>query len=147
MAAQGHTKVKGYELERAAQHGMADEILRLWRKYGDTLDVEHKGRGGWTPLHWTVWKGHGEACRALVSTCGANVDSRISTGSTPLIVAASYNHLQCVEVLLELGADLALRNVAGVTALDCARKFPNSEVAALLESAEKSPMVKSANKL
>jgi ankyrin repeat protein len=140
-------KVKGDELGDAARDGNTDEILRLWRENGATLDVEHKGFNGLTPLHWAAWEGHGEACRALVSTCRANVDSRTSSGLTPLMYAAYYNELQCVEVLMELGADITLRNDKKGTALEWARDEGHIEVAAFLESAERIPMVKSAYKL
>jgi ankyrin repeat protein len=139
-------KVKGEELANAAWKGNTDEILRLWRENGATLDVEHRGGNGWTPLHWAAWNGHGEACRALVSTCRANVDSRNSWGVTPLILAAFHNELQCVEVLLEVGADIALRGDEDKTALERARERGHAEVAALLESASIT-LVKSANKV
>jgi len=139
-------KVMGQELERAAEDGKTDEILRLWRENGATLDVEHKGGDGWTPLHLAAYKGHGEACRALVSTCGANVDSRNDWGSTPLILAAAHNNLQCVEVLLELGANITAQDNNRMTALEWARARGHTEVAAILESAA-IPLIKSALKV
>jgi ankyrin repeat protein len=140
-------KVKGQELETAAFEGKTDEILRLWRDNGLALDVEHKDSNGSTPLHVAAARGRADACRALVSTCGANVDSRDSIGWTPLMRAARFNYLQCVEVLVELGADIALQNEADLTALEYAQVYPNAEVAAFLESAERIPMVKSALKI
>jgi ankyrin repeat protein len=141
-------KVKGEELEYAARSGNTDEILRLWRENGATLDVEYKDFNGRTPLHWTATYGHRKACRALVSTCRANVDSRSSSGLTPLILAAFSNRLQCVEVLLELGADIAPRDSDYMrTALEWAREKGHAEVVALLEAAERIPMVKSAYKV
>jgi ankyrin repeat protein len=142
------TKVMGEELENAAQHGMTDEILRLWRENGATLDVEHKDHNGWTPLHYAAQFGRGEACRALISTCRANIDSRTSGGGTPLMWAAYTNKLRCVEVLLELGADITLRGgYEDKTALESARKNGHAEVAALLEAAERIPELKSALKV
>jgi ankyrin repeat protein len=140
-------KVRGKELEQAAWDGKTDEILRLWRENGDTLDVAYIGCFGGTPLHFAARNGQGEACRVLVSTCRVNIDSLDSYGWTPLIVAANYNELQIVEVLLELGADIALRDADDKTALDRAREGGHAEVAALLESAEWIPEIKSANKI
>jgi len=145
--AQQAAKVMGQELERAAEDGKTDEILRLWRENGATLDVEHKGGDGWTPLHLAAYKGHGEACRALVSTCGANVDSRNDWGSTPLILAAAHNNLQCVEVLLELGANITARDNNCKTALFLAQMRDHAEIASFLTEAGRSPMVKSALKV
>jgi hypothetical protein len=144
--AQQAAKVMGEELRKAASDGKTDEILRLWRENGDTLDVEHKDAFFVrTPLHWAAVYGHGEACRALVSTCCANIDSRNSNGMTPLMCAAVHNNLQCVEVLLELGANITARGY-GKTALELARELRRAEVAALLEAASFT-MVKSALKV
>jgi ankyrin repeat protein len=140
-------KVKGKNLYSAAYKGKTDEILHLWRENGDRLDVEHKDDYGGTPLHWAAANGHGEACRALVSTCRANVDSRNCRESTPLILAAYFNRLQCVEVLLDLGADITIRSDHKKTALDFARARGHAEITALLEAAEAVPMVKSALKV
>jgi ankyrin repeat protein len=141
------TKVKGQELRKAAENGTTDEILRLWRENGATLDVEHRDGFGSTPLHCAAYYGHGEACRALISTCRARIDSRDLFGNTPLILAAANNKLQCVEVLMELGADITLRNDEGKTALEWAREKGHAEVAALLEAAERIPEIKSALKV
>jgi ankyrin repeat protein len=141
-------KVMGEELEKAAYQGKTDEIFRLWLENGATLDVEYKGVSGATPLQYAAAYGHGEACRALVSTCGANVDSRTSSGSTPLIAAAFNNKLHCVEVLLELGADNTPKDHYGnKTALEWARAKGHAEVVALLEVAGRSPLIKSALKV
>jgi ankyrin repeat protein len=145
--AQQAAKVMGEELERAALLGRTDEILCRWEENGNMLDVEHNDGFGSTPLHCAAYKGHGEACRAFVSTCRANVDSRNDWGSTPLILAAANNKLQCVEVLVELGADFTLRGQGDKTALDRARKEGHTEVVALLEAAEAVPMIKSALKV
>jgi ankyrin repeat protein len=141
-------KVKGEELEYAARSGNTDEILRLWRENGATLDVEHKnGFDGLTPLHFAAYNCHGEACRALVSTCGANIDCRCTWGFTPLMNAAHYNSLQIVEVLLELGADITLQNDDKRAALEIAREEGYVEVVAILEAAERIPVIKSAYKV
>jgi ankyrin repeat protein len=139
--------VKLDELHQAASVGNTDEILRLWRKSGSTLDVEHKDDLEMTPLHWAALNGHGEACRVLVSTCSANADSRDYWGNTPLMRAAAKSRFQCVEVLLELGADITLRSYKDKAALDWAREEGHVEVAALLAEAERIPEIKSANKV
>jgi ankyrin repeat protein len=141
-------KVKGEKLKDAAREGKTDEILRLWRENGATLDVEHADVDGATPLHLAAYNGHGEACRALVSTCRAMIDSRDLGGWTPFIWAAYTNKLQCVEVLLEMGADISIRDgKKNKTALEWAREKGHAEVIAFLEAAERSPEIKSANKV
>jgi ankyrin repeat protein len=138
-------KVKGEKLKDAAYEGKTDEILRLWEENGATLDVEHEDCIGWTPLHVAARYGHGEACRVLISTCRATVDVRDYGGCTPLMNAAYWNSLQCVEVLLEMGADITLQN-NDMTALEFAREKGHAEVVAILEAASIT-MVKSARKV
>jgi ankyrin repeat protein len=141
-------KVMGAELKQAAFQGNTDEILRLWRENGSTLDVEYRDIRGWAPLHWAALHGHEEACRALVSTCRADVDCPDVGGFTPLIATAAKNKPQCAEVLLELGADIARRdNNKNMTALEIAREKGHAEVAAFLEAAGRIPEIKSAHKV
>jgi ankyrin repeat protein len=140
-------KVNGKKLYSAAYEGNTDKILHLWRANSDRLDVEYKMIPNWTPLLWAAHKGHAGACRVLISTCCANINHRDCGGWTPLIVAAENNKVHCVEVLLELGADITPRdNVNNWTALEWARAKGHAEVVALLEWAA-TPMIKSALKV
>ncbi len=45
------------------------------------------------------------------------VDERGALGWTPLMIAAKYNYLRCVEMLLQLGASVNLSTRYGYTAL------------------------------
>jgi hypothetical protein len=68
---------------------------------------------------------------------GAPIDAPdTEAGATPLHYAASYDRGPTVELLLKRGADAALRNKAGKTALDLARA--NNAAAALALLAVKS---------
>src|SRR3989338_6642513 len=134
-------RVAGSELWQAAREGSADEILRLWDKHGPLLDLEWKdSEYGCTPLHRAARFGHSEACKALIAVCGADVDDRNCNSAvnrnTPLMMAAWNMHVDCVEVLMALGADTNARNSDNKTALDCVRQAhrlrQNSEVVALL---------------
>ena len=62
-------------------------------------------------------------------------DTRSSQRSTPLMVAARFGDAKTVKYLLSKKPDLALTNDRGYTALEIARKYGNTEIEALLESA------------
>lgn len=51
---------------------------------------------------------------------GAKVNHTQSNGDTPLMMAAGYGYTDIVRMLLEKGADPAMRTDAGITALDLA---------------------------
>jgi ankyrin repeat protein len=55
---------------------------------------------------------------------------------TPLMQAAWANQLMCVEILLEAGADLEMRDVFGKSAADLARSKGHHEVLRILEQHE-----------
>ncbi len=48
---------------------------------------------------------------------GADVDARDAEGNTPLILASLYANPECVELLIENGANVNAANKAGATAL------------------------------
>ncbi|MCL7042777.1 hypothetical protein MKW94_002749, partial [Papaver nudicaule] len=80
---------------------------------GNTNVVEYllgKGAGpnasntkGYTPLHSAAEKGHTEILARLLSK-GANVNALSETG-TPLDMAANYNQLEALQILLEQNAN------------------------------------------
>jgi len=73
----------------------------------------------------------GEECiRALFS--GRAINARDSSGNTVLHLAARYGTPNLVSVLLEMGANRAIRNVASESPNDIAIRFNKSENSALL---------------
>ncbi len=72
---------------------------------------------GWTPLHYACAKGHLEVAQFLLSN-GAMVDSLSLGGTTPLMMAVQSGNDYLVKLLLDKGANLQLRNEAGLTAID-----------------------------
>jgi uncharacterized protein len=71
----------------------------------------------WTPLHYACAKGHLEVAQFLLSN-GAMVDSLSLGGTTPLMMAVQSGNEYLVKLLLDKGANLQLRNEAGLTAID-----------------------------
>ena len=75
---------------------------------------------GWTPLHYAVTGPSTEAA-ALLLARGAQLNARSPNGSTPLMMASRYGPESSVDLLLDKGADLKLRNEKNLDAADFAR--------------------------
>ncbi|HEX8850356.1 MAG TPA: ankyrin repeat domain-containing protein [Gemmatimonadaceae bacterium] len=65
----------------------------------------------------------------LIVQGGGDVNWQLSpTGLTPLMAAASADHLEVVQFLIEHGADLSMTDANGFTALDRARRYGANDV-------------------
>jgi len=77
------------------------------------------GVNGWPPLLHAIHKNQAGSVEALIDA-GAKVNHTQAAGDTPLMMAAGYGYVEIVKVLLKKGADPAIKNAAGSTALDLA---------------------------
>lgn len=95
--------------------------------------IEARGEDGEGPLHEAALGGSAEVITLLLDH-GAQIDAPDrDSGATPLMIAASLGRTNAVTVLLRRGANPALRDHAGHTALDRALEAENSEVVKLLQ--------------
>jgi len=113
----------------AAQYGHLETVRELLAA-GARVDLHEKGY--YTALMLAAGNGHVEVVRALAAAGAAVDEVEITRGWTALIWAAKRGHLATVSLLLELGANPALRDDRGLSAADWARVGRHSEVAALL---------------
>ncbi len=74
---------------------------------------------GWTPLHYAATAGHLETMALLLEKF-AYIDAASPNGSTPLMMASMYGTTDAVKFLLDAGADPALKNLIGLSAIDFA---------------------------
>ncbi|CAB1340439.1 unnamed protein product [Coregonus sp. 'balchen'] len=139
-------------LHRAAVVGNSDVISALIQE-GCALDRQDKD--GNTALHEVSWHGFSQSVKLLVKAGannghaqsskvlllgGSRPDSKNHVGDTCLHVAARYNHVSMLRILLGAFCSVAEKNQAGQTALDQARDHNNPDIALLLT---KAPQVQS----
>lgn len=79
---------------------------------------------GWTPLHYAASSSAPEAVDMvrLLLEHAAYIDAASPNGTTPVMMAARYGQIDVARLLLQEGADPALRNQQGLTAIDFARQ-------------------------
>lgn len=86
---------------------------------------------GWAPLHYAATKGHVEMINLLLEN-DAYIDAESPNKTTPLMMAAMYGSTSAVKALLEAGADPALKNEQGLSAIDFAQRVNRAEAAGII---------------
>lgn len=89
---------------------------------------------GWNPLMYAVYAGHAGTARLLLSY-GVPVDEQTDAGLSALMLAAKNGCIDCVTLLLRLGANPGLRSRQGESALEMALSVGNTDIGELLEQA------------
>ena len=116
-------------LHYAAYQGNAEEVKKLLLQ-GSAVNA--RDTYGWTPLHDAALRGNSEITTLLLQA-GAEVDVQDNEEYyTPLHDAARKNHVGIVRLLLEAGAQTHLKDKENLTPFECAQKYGQFEVEALL---------------
>ncbi|MBF01234.1 MAG: hypothetical protein CMP77_14845 [Flavobacterium sp.] len=87
-----------------------------------------------TPLCVAICKGDLETVKKFIEY-GADVNEK-SNGATPLMLAARYNQVEMIKLLLENGANLRLEDQKGFTAIKYAELSNAKEALAVLKEAK-----------
>lgn len=92
---------------------------------------------GWTALHYVASADHPHSLdiARLLLDHHAYIDAESPNKSTPLMLAAQYGSQAMVELLLDAGADVQLRNQLGLTAVDFARRSERQFLVTMLDRA------------
>ena len=92
---------------------------------------------GWTPLHYAASgvQAQQPAIIALLLEHHAYIDAASPNGTTPLMMAAQYGTREAVQLLLDEGADPALKNQLGLGAADFALRAERPEIVQALAAA------------
>jgi len=98
---------------------------------------------GWTPLHYAATTGHLETMALLLEKF-AYIDAASPNGSTPLMMASMYGSTDAVRFLLDAGADPALKNLIGLSAIDFAQQAQKTDAVEAIAAAIRAKMPKGA---
>ena len=90
-------------------------------------------RPGWTALHYAAAAGADTIVQVLLDHY-AYIDADSPNKTTPLMMAARGGQTSTVLLLLDAGADPALQNQLGLSALDLAKQFDHADTAERLQS-------------
>ena len=101
-------------LHVAARKGNLRMVRRLLDLGADPDAVDEHGS---RPVQFAAAGHSGAVVRCLLEAAGQNVDLADNYGATPLHDAAELNRAECVEVLLEMGADVSVVDATGCTPL------------------------------
>ncbi|MGI4777376.1 MAG: ankyrin repeat domain-containing protein [Janthinobacterium lividum] len=115
----------------AAIRGQRDLVQKLLARDADI------NKPGWTPLHYaassTATSGQVEIMKLLLDKY-AFIDAQSPNGTTPLMMAAMYGSTASVKLLLDEGADTAMKNQQGMTAMDFAKRGNRPDAIQLLSA-------------
>ena len=112
----------------AALKGQVAQARKLIDKGADV------NKTGWTPLHYAATSGQLEIISLLLEN-HAYIDAESPNKTTPLMMAAHYGTREAVKLLLEAGADPALKNELGLSAIDFAFRADRKDVAEMIAAA------------
>jgi len=87
-------------------------------------------------------EGDVQTVKTLLDAGGVDVDAKGNAGMTALMHASRQNHIECVKVLLNKGANVNATNDFGRTAIKIANEKRNIEIVKLLEGTGATPVRK-----
>lgn len=116
---------KDINLNARARNGDSALMIAAYKgRYDAVKTLLDKGaepnQTGWAPLHYAAAVGNNQIVQLLLDH-SAYIDAESPNQTTPIMMAARGGHILTVKLLLDEGADLTLKNGAGMTALDFAR--------------------------
>ena len=126
---------RGYTALILASYNGQATTTDLLLAAGAEVDAADAARGN-TALHGVAFKGHAGIAQALIDA-GAAVDLPNLAGQTALMMAALFDQVAIVDMLLGAGADRAATDAAGNSASSVAQAQGNAAMAARVSGASR----------
>jgi|GEM_PF-6461478 len=104
----GDTLITNELISYVCTYTEVDQRIADLVEAGVDLDASFDDGEGYTAVHFAAWDGKDEILAFLLEA-GAKADVVGEDGYTPLLLAAASGHLDCVEILVENGADVNRR--------------------------------------
>lgn len=129
--------------ENLSRASIAGDIQTVKELVKSGENVNGIDKWGWTALLWSVYYGNITVSKWLLEQ---GADPNIKTekdygsflsGTTALILAASYNHPEALAALLNKNADASYVDKKGRMAIDYAREYGFDQSVALLQKKQK----------
>ncbi|XP_018592260.1 ankyrin repeat family A protein 2 [Scleropages formosus] len=114
----------------AAAHGQI-AVVEFLLQNGADPHILAKGRE--SALSLACSKGYTDIVKMLID-CGVDVNEYDWNGGAPLLYAVHGNHVRCVEILLESGADPTMESDSGFNAMDMAVAMGHRNVQQVMEA-------------
>lgn len=112
-----------------AMHGSEREVRRLAATADcNGIDIA----SGRTAVHFASFWGHAHLIAFLTGDCKVAVNVQDAEGDTALHDAARFGHVEVIKSLVAAGADKAVKNKAGQTALEVAVAYEKTGLESLL---------------
>jgi len=126
------------KLEQHARNG--DTALMLASFLGN-IDVVKKlvaagaevNQPGWSAVHYAAASGSVETLDFLLEHA-AYIDSESPNKTTPLMMALRFGKYDTAKALIDGGADVSLKNDAGMTAMNFAEESERKDLISLLKN-------------
>ncbi|XP_067101085.1 ankyrin repeat and SOCS box protein 3 isoform X2 [Osmerus mordax] len=81
------------------------EVVELLIRKGAEINGEHTS-SCWSSLHLAAYKGSSEIVRLLIAVPGCELEARDDNNITPLFLSAQYGRRECLQILIDAGADV-----------------------------------------
>ncbi|XP_029476158.2 ankyrin repeat family A protein 2-like [Oncorhynchus nerka] len=114
----------------AAAHGQI-AVVEFLLQNGADPNLLAKGRE--SALSLACSKGYTDIVKMLID-CGVDVNEYDWNGGAPVLYAVHGNHVPCVEILLESGADPTIESDSGFNAMDMAVAMGHRNVQQVMEA-------------
>ncbi len=117
------------------QNGASLEAIKLLLEYG--MDLETTSREGVSVVDYAIKYKRPDIVRLCKERGFDLTTTKRKSGLTPLMLATSFNDIEMMQFLIDLGANPEEKDKFGMSAIDYAYKMGQKRAAEFLESLKK----------